>query len=64
MSKAIVGHDSGLVKQFEEAGLVPENCRRIVIDISYDSLVTIYHETFADNKILDVDFAAGISIKK
>lgn len=37
-----------------EAGIIPENTKRIVIDIPCDGVVTIYYETLADKNTMDV----------
>ena len=62
MGKPIKGHDTRLVKAFEEAGILPENTRRMVIDIDCTGLVMIYYETFADERLLDVDLVGGIAL--
>lgn len=49
---AIMGTDIG--KVLYEAGLIPDNTRRIVIDIKYDSLVVVYYETLADKETMDI----------
>lgn len=37
-----------------KAGLIPENTKRIVIDIPCDGVVTVYYETLGDKKTMDV----------
>jgi len=64
MRQPIVGHDPGLIKALEKAGVLPGNCRRVIIDIAFDSLVTIYFETVADERLLDVDLATHLKIIK
>lgn len=41
-------------KKLTDAGIVPEGTKRIVIDIPCDGCVTIYYETLADKKTMDV----------
>lgn len=43
-----------LVKQFQKAGMLPDNCRRMVIDASADKLVIIYYECYGDERIIDI----------
>ena len=49
---------------------LPEMTRRVVIDIKYDAAVTVYYETLADKKMLDVVIEQlmqnkdGIEVKK
>lgn len=54
--------DAGLIKQLQKAGILSDNTRRVVIDIAYDNVVKIYYEVLADERLLDIDFAAGIKI--
>jgi len=37
-----------------EAKILPENTRRIVIDINYDSMVTVYYETVTSEKLMEI----------
>ncbi len=37
-----------LIKPFIDAGLVPDNCRRIVFDFAADDVARILYETYAD----------------
>ena len=52
MSNAVSGAEFG--KRLCDAGLIPGNSRRIVIDIQSDRCVMIYYEIYADSKTLDV----------
>jgi len=38
-----------------EAGIIPSNCRRIVIDIPYDGLAMVYYECLGSDKLLEFD---------
>ena len=62
MSKPISGHCPNLIESMEKAGILPDHCRRVVIEIGFDSMVTLYYETFADDRLLDIDFAAHIAV--
>ncbi len=42
------------MKQFVDAGLIPPNCRRIVIDFEVGCAARCYYETFADQRHIDV----------
>ena len=45
-------HTCEFMKQFVEAGLVPDNCRRIVIDLEVNDAVKVYYECFGDDKFV------------
>jgi len=62
MSRPITGHDAGLIEALKNAGIVPENTRRIILDISYDGLVKIYYEVLADKRLLNVDLGAHLLV--
>ena len=51
----MVVHSMDLIKQFVEAGLVPDNCQRMIIDVKYDEVVKVYYECLGDKKMLDID---------
>jgi len=59
MAQCISGQNPQLVKSLVDNKIVPDLCRRIIIDINYENVVTIYYERFADERILNIDFAAG-----
>ena len=54
MGKVILGNNIDLIKAMQEAGILPDNCRRVVIDIPYDDLVEVYYECLGDTRLLDV----------
>lgn len=58
----ICGKDTGLIEQMQKAGILPDNCRRVVIDVKFDGLIAIYYEVLGDERLLDIDIAAGIKI--
>ena len=60
MHKPITGHCPELIKSMEEAGILPENCRRVILDIAFDSIVKVYYEVLGDERLLEVDFAKHI----
>jgi hypothetical protein len=37
-------------------GLVPNGCRRIILDIEAHSAPNLYYQTFADTRLLDIDW--------
>ena len=57
MKQTIMGHNPKLIKALVDAGIVPDNCRRIVIDIPCNDVVTLYYEILGDTRLLDIDFA-------
>ena len=61
-TQAITGKDAGLIKQFQDADILPDNCRRVILDVSYNDAVMIYYEVLGDERLYDIDFAAGIKI--
>ena len=50
-------------KALYEAGLIPDNTRRIVIDIQCDSYVMIYYETYASREMMDITIESLIQHK-
>ncbi len=52
MKKVIAGCALGRV--LTDAGLIPDNCRRIVIDIAANEAAIVYYETYADEELLKV----------
>lgn len=64
MTKKIdIASGINLGKALADSGLLPENCRRIIIDIFCDELVKIYYETFADKEIIDIVIDEIVKIK-
>ncbi len=55
MEKPITGHDPDLIKAMSDAGIIPDLCKRVVIDITADDCVTLYYETFSDKRIIEID---------
>lgn len=43
-----------LVKAMQDAGILPENCRRFIIDCNSRSIVTLYFECLGDERLLEV----------
>lgn len=62
MNKVITGHDPTLIKSLEAAGILPDQCKRVIIDIDYTALVTIYFECYGDERLYNIDL--GMHIKK
>ena len=52
MVNRAVGFEIG--SKLSEAGLIPDNVRRIIIDIPCDGCVVIYYECFGDKKQIDL----------
>ena len=45
------------------AGVIPENCRRVVIDLGVNDIGVVYYETHADQRLLEVIIASPPSVK-
>lgn len=60
--QSISGRNTGLIKALTDAGVIPDKTRRVIIDIDYESLVTIYYEVLADERLLNVDIAAHLKV--
>ena len=45
------------------AGVIPENCRRVVIDLGVNDIGIVYYETYADQRLLEVITASPPSVK-
>ena len=50
--KALNSED--LHNKFVAAGIVPDHCKRIIIDIALDSIVQVYYQCNADERLLNV----------
>jgi hypothetical protein len=44
----------------QEAGVIPPQVRRIIIDIDMDAVIKVYYETLADAKMFGVDMARAL----
>jgi len=53
-----------VIKALTKAGLIPENCKRIVIDAAVGCLTTVYYETFASKEMMIVTAEALMQNKK
>ena len=49
-----------MLKALYEANIVPDKCRRVIIDIPYDDVVTIYYEGLGDERLLNINMIAGL----
>lgn len=43
-----------LGKILTDAGIIPDNCRRVVIDINCTDAVKIHYEVYGDDRIIEV----------
>lgn len=50
----------GWVKQLIEAGVVPHNVRRVLIDIPVADVVTIHYECYGDEKMFTAELAVAL----
>jgi len=56
------------VKALVDAGVIPDNCRRVVIDLNTEKAVKVYFEVYGDERlndqrVLDAVIDLGIHIK-
>ena len=56
MAKCITGKDLDIIKKLIDAGIVPDNTRKIMIEVDYTSLVRLTYETYADKRLLNIDW--------
>jgi hypothetical protein len=47
----------------KEQGLIPSNCRRVVIDAEVSNPVHLYYECFGDERLLNIALTDGSHIK-
>lgn len=54
-----------LVAELVKRGIVPSNCRRVVIDMQAQEPAVLYYELYGDERLLEV-FASnsGVAIKE
>ena len=44
-----------LFAKWREACGLPENCRRIVLDLQYREVVKVFYECLGDERLLDIE---------
>lgn len=55
---AVIGHDlREFVKALSDKGVVPLNCRRVIIDIPVDNIVRVFYECYGDAELACADLA-------
>ena len=59
MEKVILGNNLKIVEALQKAGILPDHCRRILIDIPCDTMVSVYYACLGD-KSLDETMAMSI----
>lgn len=42
----------GLIERLTAAGVLPNNCRRFIIDVEVDEVPVIYFECFGDERLI------------
>lgn len=52
MSKII--HASSLIDALKGSGILPDNCRRVVIDLNTDDATKLYFECFGDDRLIEI----------
>jgi hypothetical protein len=52
MSMIVTGH--AFLGSLHKAGILPDNCRRAIIDADVHGAVKIYYETFADERVFEL----------
>ncbi|GAG49987.1 unnamed protein product [marine sediment metagenome] len=55
---AIPIHAKQLIDKLIEAGIIPGNCTRAIIDIGISDAAKIYYEVYGDSRLLDVDWGS------
>ena len=53
-------HTKSLVEEFVKSGIVPDNCKRIVLDIGIDSITMLYFECYGDERLIELDLPKHI----
>ena len=51
---------NSIQQQLIDAGIVPDNCTRVIIDIGLDSILKVYYETYGDKRIFDLDLMSAL----
>lgn len=51
---------NSIQQQLIDAGIVPENCTRVIIDIGLDEILKVYYEAYGDKRILDLDLMSAL----
>ncbi len=54
-------HNPEWWKQMEEAGVVPSEVRRVIIDIPLDEPAVVYYECYADKRMFSIDLVNLVS---
>ena len=55
-------HSLGLMDKLQEAGLLPDNCRRIIIDMRFDDRLRVYYEVVGDDRWCDAGLMAELCL--
>ena len=45
-----------LCKILLDAGIISPECRRVIIDVSIDEIVTLYIENYGDKRLLEINW--------
>ncbi len=61
MASPITGNCPNLIKALTDAGIIPDLCQRVIIDVRHDDIVKLYYECLGDTRLYDIDFAANLS---
>lgn len=57
MAKMIGGM---MLQTLHDAGILPPNCRRVIIDAKADDVVHMYFECFGDERVLRLDLPTNL----
>lgn len=60
--KGKIIHSAPLFDALQKAGILPDNCVRVVIDISIETCAHLYFECLGDERLLEV-ISSGNGIK-
>lgn len=50
-----------ILEEMMNTGLLPPECRRAVIDLTFNKTVQIFYECYGDTKIIDLDLPGLLS---
>ena len=49
----IIAHQ-GIFHELKKRGLIPDHCRRVVIDIEVGNVVKVFYECYGDERLIEV----------
>ena len=52
----------GLVEKLSDAGVIPEFCQRVVIDLAYDKAMQVYYQVIGDDRWCEPEIVAELAL--